>query len=96
MSAPDPGSTATTEAPAPAVDISAETPLGLVDMAVVGLVVAFAVWYLYRKLWARRGSCDGCAKGSGNACGARRLSQACEDGKPDAVEIPVDRIQRPR
>ncbi|MCW2306952.1 hypothetical protein [Rhodobium gokarnense] len=33
---------------------------GLLDYAVLGLIVGAALFYLYRRLWRRRGDCGGC------------------------------------
>ncbi|MBB4305418.1 hypothetical protein GGD81_004495 [Rhodobium orientis] len=53
--------TATTEAPASgAIILERHEAQGLLDYAVLGLIVAAAVFYLYRRLWRRRGDCGGC------------------------------------
>lgn len=34
---------------------------GMWDLVLVGLVILAAAFYLYRKLWLKRGACSGCA-----------------------------------
>jgi hypothetical protein len=84
------------------IQISAETPIGLLDAAVIALVAAAALWYLYSIFWKRRGACGGCAKGKGDgSCAVGRATAAAADplGKaancseaPPEVGYPVDRI----
>ncbi|MGR5078316.1 FeoB-associated Cys-rich membrane protein [Photobacterium swingsii] len=31
------------------------------DLALLGVVVAIAIYYLYRKLWKKKGECGSCA-----------------------------------
>jgi hypothetical protein len=70
---------------APAIDISAEQPVGWVDLAVVAAVVAVALVYLYVKLWRRGGRCDGCGKG---ACGVERVADKSRRLHAVPVAIP--------
>ncbi|WP_147431064.1 hypothetical protein [Thiocapsa rosea] len=70
----------------PAIDISAEQPVGWLDLAVVAAVVAVALVYLYGKLWRRGGRCDGCGKG---ACGVvDRVADKSRSSHAVPVAIP--------
>jgi hypothetical protein len=96
MSTPADGTAATTGAPASPPAISAEPPVGLMDLGVLVVVIGLAVWYLYRKLWSRRGGCAGCGKGSGVSCGMGRLSRGCADDKRSGGgEVRFDRSRKP-
>jgi hypothetical protein len=72
--------------PAPAIVISAEQPIGWVDLAVLATVVGVALVYLYVKLWRRGGRCDGCGKGG--ACGVERVSDTSRPSHAVPVAIP--------
>jgi hypothetical protein len=74
-----------TQSPPMAPDISADAATGWVDWAVVAAVLAVALWYLYRKLWAKRGGCAGCGKGS--ECAVRRMASPPAGG----VEVKLGR-----
>ena len=51
---------ATTEAPAGGIIQERHEAQSLADYAVLGLVVAVALTYLYFKVWRRRGACGSC------------------------------------
>jgi hypothetical protein len=76
-----------TQPPPATPDISADAATNWADWAVVAAVLAVALWYLYRKLWAKRGGCGGCGKGS--ACAVRRTAGAAPP--PGSVEVKLDR-----
>ncbi len=82
---------AESQPPPAAPDISADQALSWLDWAVVSVVVAVALWYLYRKLWARRGDCAGCAKGKAGCAVQRATRRAQADS---AIEVAIDRIHR--
>lgn len=73
-------------------EISAERPVGLVDIVLVAGVVGIALWYLYRILWTRRGGCSGCAKGRGDCAIQRGRAAAHDPGTNKTVQVPIDRI----
>lgn len=54
--------------------VNTDTPLGWVDITVTAAIIAAAVYYLYRKLWRKRGQCSGCTS-KGQA--------GCPVGKPE-------------
>ncbi len=54
--------------------VNTDTPLGWTDIAIVLAIVAAAVYYLYRKLWRKRGQCSGCASKDQAGCPINRLS----------------------
>lgn len=55
--------------------VNTDTPLGWIDIAVTTAIVAAAVYYLYRKLWRRRGQCAGCAsQGKAGGCKAAKVT----------------------
>jgi ABC-type nickel/cobalt efflux system permease component RcnA len=80
-----------TQSQAAVPDISAEPTTNWVDWVVVAAVVAVALWYLYRKLWARRGDCSGCAKGK-SGCAVQQASRRAQ--AKGAVQVPVDHLHR--
>jgi hypothetical protein len=84
-------STTQLQAPSAAPDISVQGATGWVDWAVVAAVVAVALWYLYRKLWAKRGECGGCAKGK-SGCAVQQANRRAQTEQ--TVKVPIDRIQR--
>lgn len=86
----NPRPTATQPTPT-APDISAEPATSWVDWTVVIAVLAVSVWYLYRKLWARRGDCGGCAKGRSDCAVQRGGRRTQANG---VVQVPINRIDR--
>ena len=40
--------------------------MGVSDMIIAAVIVAGALWLLYRSLWQKKGHCHGC---SGGGCG---------------------------
>ena len=67
------------------------------DLLPVALIVALALFYLYRKLWAKRGACSDCTSG-GPTCSACVPGELKFDtttplktpvGKTDAKERPL-------
>ncbi|OKL43346.1 hypothetical protein [Pseudovibrio exalbescens] len=42
---------------------------GLADYAIVVLVILGALYYLYRKLWVRKGACDSCPQSKTGCAG---------------------------
>ena len=72
-------------------DIETQPATSWVDWAVVAAVLAVALWYLYRKLWAQRGDCSGCAKGK-SGCAVQQASKAAQT--KGTVHVPIDRIKR--
>ncbi|MGD2021414.1 MAG: hypothetical protein PVJ47_10180 [Thiohalocapsa sp.] len=79
------------QSPPAAPDVSAEPATGWVDWAVVAAVIAAALWYLYRKLWARRGTCGGCAKGK-SGCAVQQATRRAQ--AQEGTEVRIDHIQR--
>jgi uncharacterized membrane protein len=79
-------------------EISAEAPLTLLDLGVVAAVVLVAAWYLYRRLWRRRGACGGCAEGNGSCAVQRANRQASaprkapQDQGGQSVHVPIDSL----
>lgn len=53
--------------------VNTDTPLGWVDITVTAAIVAAAVYYLYRKLWRKRGQCSGCASKGQAGCPVEKL-----------------------
>lgn len=53
---------------------------GIWDFLVVGVVILVAIFYLYRKLWLRRGACSGCA--SSKAGCAATCSTSLDEATP--------------
>ena len=46
------------------------------DLFLVGLVIAVALTYLYRKLWTKRGACSDCSSGGpscSTGCGPKKI-----------------------
>jgi hypothetical protein len=80
--------------PAPAIDISAEQPVGWVDLAVVAAVVGVALVYLYVKLWRRRGRCGGCGNGASGSCGVDRMADRSRASQAATVTIPRESPSR--
>jgi hypothetical protein len=78
--------TGTTTEPA-VPDISAEHHFGWADTAVTVAIVAAAGYYLYRKLWRRRGACGEC--GDGKGCCATGTP-----GGPPEQRVPVPEVPR--
>jgi hypothetical protein len=79
-----------TQPPPATPDISADAATGWADWAVVAAVLAVALWYLFRKLWAQRGGCGGCDKG--NDCAVRQI--AAGTPRPGSVEVKLDCSRR--
>ncbi|KAF0145811.1 MAG: hypothetical protein FD156_489 [Nitrospirae bacterium] len=40
--------------------------MGLIDILLMGLIIAGAVYLLYRSLWKKKGHCPGCDSGTCN------------------------------
>lgn len=38
--------------------------MGPVDMVIAGIILAGAIYMLYRSLWKKKGHCHGCTSGS--------------------------------
>jgi hypothetical protein len=38
--------------------------MGLIDILLMGLIIAGAVYLLYRSLWKKKGHCQGCDSGT--------------------------------
>ena len=74
-----------------APDIETQPATSWVDWAVVAAVLAVALWYLYRKLWAQRGDCSSCAKGKSD-CAVRQATKAAQT--KGTVHVSIDRIER--
>jgi len=72
------------------VEIATEPGAGWLDLGVTALVIAVAVYYLYRKLWRNQGRCSDCGSKGQGACptGTGSDAEACES----RVEIPLDSI----
>ncbi len=78
--------------------VQAEPPITLVDVGIIAPILVLALWYLYRQLWRKRGSCGGCAKGQEGSCAvsrsaARSGAQAGEP-PPTVTRIPLDAIRK--
>ncbi len=87
----DAPSTTQLESPSANPAINAEAGAGWLDWAVVAAVVAVALWYLYRKLWANRGECGGCAKGKGG-CAVLQASRRAQ--VEHRTQGPMDHLER--
>lgn len=78
--------------------VHAEPPITLVDVGIIAPILVLALWYLYRQLWRKRGSCGGCAKGQEGSCAVSRSvarSGARSAEPPPAVtRIPLDAIRK--
>jgi len=75
------------EARAPgAVEIATEPGAGWLDIGVTALVIAVAVYYLYRKLWRNQGRCSDCGSKGQGACPTGIARDACET----RVEVRLD------
>ena len=61
------------QAPTAEIVVNTTTPLGWVDVSVASAIVAAAVYYLYRKLWRRRGQCAGCTSQGKTGCAANKV-----------------------
>lgn len=72
-------------------DIDTQPATSWVDWTVVAAVLAVALWYLYRKLWAQRGDCSGCAKGK-SGCAVQQASKSPQTR--GTVHVPIDRRER--
>lgn len=72
-------------------DIDTQPATSWVDWAVVAAVLAVALWYLYRKLWAKRGDCGGCAKGK-SGCAVQQATRRAQ--AQEGAEVRIDHIQR--
>ncbi|EGV30622.1 hypothetical protein ThidrDRAFT_2581 [Thiorhodococcus drewsii AZ1] len=53
--------------------VNTSTPLGWADIAIAAVIVAVAFHYLYRKLWRRRGQCEGCASKGKEGCAVNKV-----------------------
>jgi len=72
-------------APPEAADIvNTKTPLGWGDIAVTAAIVAAAVYYIYRKLWKKRGQCEGCASQGKAGCSTVSCPSTSANGKSRA------------
>ncbi|WPL17058.1 Virus attachment protein p12 family protein [Thiorhodovibrio winogradskyi] len=52
---------------APKITAGRGASSGWFDLAITGVVIALALFYLYRKLWRQGGRCDGCGQAGGCA-----------------------------
>ncbi|MFP4075906.1 MAG: hypothetical protein ACLFTD_05385 [Halochromatium sp.] len=81
-----------------ASSVQTEPPITLVDVGIIVPILVLALWYLYRQLWRKRGSCGGCAKGGEGSCAVSRSvarSDACAAEQPPTVaRIPLDSIRK--
>lgn len=59
--------------PLPAAEavVNTNTPLGWIDITVTAAIVAAALYYLYRKLWRKRGQCGGCSSQGKAGCAVK-------------------------
>jgi uncharacterized membrane protein len=75
--------------------IGAEPAITLIDIGVVGAVLAVALWYLYRRLWARRGSCGSCGAKDKASCAVQRSTAAAQaGGRESGVTVPLPTPRR--
>lgn len=44
--------------------------MGIADMVLMAVIIAGAVYLLYRSMWKKKGHCSGC--GSGSCCKSKR------------------------
>jgi hypothetical protein len=56
----------------------------LADAVVAAVILAGALWLLYRSLWTRRGACHGCSAGGA----------ACRPARAPSGLVPLGRITR--
>ncbi|MBK1691698.1 hypothetical protein CKO33_05910 [Ectothiorhodospira mobilis] len=91
----DASGAAQTLASPPDARIPTEPPWGLADTLVLVAAIVLALGILYRRLWKRRGQCDGCAQGScpGTTCNGP-AARPPQQGRGTPVTIAVDRIHR--
>ncbi|MGR5149750.1 FeoB-associated Cys-rich membrane protein [Photobacterium alginatilyticum] len=64
-------------------DLAASSGWG--DLAIVGLVIIVALFYLYIRLWKNKGRCDGC-----NRCGKPARQPQCRQIGTIATIRPMD------
>ena len=57
--------------------VSADQPFSMLDVGVVLVVVAVAVYYLYRKLWRNKGACSSCSNKKGSYQVKSDAASAC-------------------
>ncbi|WP_010322432.1 hypothetical protein [Marinobacterium stanieri] len=69
--------------------VSADQPFSMVDVGVLLVVVAVAVYYLYRKLWRNKGTCSSCSNKKGS-CGAQASDTGCSSQTIEITELKSD------
>ncbi|MCB1754124.1 MAG: hypothetical protein KDJ38_01295 [Gammaproteobacteria bacterium] len=77
----------TTQAASANFTVSAERDFSWLDSGLVLAVIAVAFYYLYLKIWRKRGACSSC--GNKKGCGVSQANAGASSG----VHIPVDKIQ---
>lgn len=76
--------------------VRTEPPLTLIDAGVLALILALALWFLYRQLWRKRGACGGCAKGAGGGCAVARSNArtSAPVQPPQISRVPVESLRK--
>jgi len=49
--------------------------MGIIDVLLIVLIVAFALYLLYRSFWKKKGYCSGC---SSRSCGMKKRTDSKE------------------
>jgi uncharacterized membrane protein len=65
-----------------------EQAFSLMDIGILLLIIAAAFFYLYHKLWRKRGACPDCGQDDSHC------TTKMKQGHSGEVHVPIDRIGR--